>query len=52
MVRSLLLSWGRVDDILAKPFFVHKIFQMDYNQHTNEFRMLDHFLPQVCETIM
>ncbi|KAJ3511591.1 hypothetical protein NLJ89_g4010 [Agrocybe chaxingu] len=30
----------------AAPFFVHKIFQMDYNRNTREFRMLDHFLPQ------
>ncbi|KAH9484533.1 Transcription factor tau subunit sfc6 [Psilocybe cubensis] len=28
------------------PFFVHKIFQMDYNRITKEYRMLDHFLPQ------
>ncbi|PPQ65649.1 hypothetical protein CVT24_011803 [Panaeolus cyanescens] len=28
------------------PFFVYKVFQMDYNRHTKEFRMLDHFLPQ------
>ncbi|KAF9053300.1 hypothetical protein BJ165DRAFT_1383711 [Panaeolus papilionaceus] len=28
------------------PFFIYKIFQMDYNRHTKEFRMLDHFLPQ------
>ncbi|KJA17904.1 hypothetical protein HYPSUDRAFT_145776 [Hypholoma sublateritium FD-334 SS-4] len=28
------------------PFFVHKIFQMDYNRKTKEFRMLDQFLPQ------
>ncbi|PFH47653.1 hypothetical protein AMATHDRAFT_77094 [Amanita thiersii Skay4041] len=29
------------------PFFVHKIFRMDYNRKTGEFRMLEHFLPQV-----
>jgi len=28
------------------PFFVHKIFQLDYSRNTGEFRMLDHFLPQ------
>ncbi|KAF8177239.1 hypothetical protein BJ912DRAFT_986062 [Pholiota molesta] len=28
------------------PFFVHKVFQMDYNRKTKEFRILDHFLPQ------
>ncbi|PPQ78436.1 hypothetical protein CVT25_011881 [Psilocybe cyanescens] len=28
------------------PFFVHKIFQMDYSRNTKEYRMLDHFLPQ------
>ncbi|CAA7271073.1 unnamed protein product [Cyclocybe aegerita] len=30
----------------AAPFFVHKIFQMDYSRNAKEFRMLDHFLPQ------
>ncbi|KAF8326928.1 hypothetical protein F5887DRAFT_1013242 [Amanita rubescens] len=29
------------------PFFVHKIYQMDYSRNTGEFRMLEHFLPQV-----
>ncbi|KAF8912236.1 hypothetical protein CPB84DRAFT_1841910 [Gymnopilus junonius] len=28
------------------PFFVHKIFQMDYSRNTKEYRMLDRFLPQ------
>ncbi|EAU88980.2 hypothetical protein CC1G_10676 [Coprinopsis cinerea okayama7 len=28
------------------PFFVHKIYQMDYSRKTKEFRMLDRFLPQ------
>ncbi|KAF9556184.1 hypothetical protein CPC08DRAFT_694740 [Agrocybe pediades] len=28
------------------PFFVYKIFQMDYNRNTKEYRMLDRFLPQ------
>ncbi|EGN95833.1 hypothetical protein SERLA73DRAFT_187061 [Serpula lacrymans var. lacrymans S7.3] len=28
------------------PFFVHKIFQLDYSRNTGEFRMLEHFLPQ------
>lgn len=27
------------------PFFVHKVFQIDYNQHTKEYRMLERFLP-------
>ena len=30
-----------------KPFMVYKIFQMDYNRNTKEYRMLDCFLPQV-----
>ena len=30
-----------------KPFIVYKIFQMDYNRNTKEYRMLDCFLPQV-----
>lgn len=28
------------------PVFVHKVFQLDYSRQTNEFRMLDNFLPQ------
>ncbi|KAF8891409.1 hypothetical protein BD779DRAFT_1515063 [Infundibulicybe gibba] len=28
------------------PFFVHKIYQMDYRRKTGEYRMLDRFLPQ------
>ncbi|KDQ50099.1 hypothetical protein JAAARDRAFT_142476 [Jaapia argillacea MUCL 33604] len=28
------------------PFFVHKIYQLDYSRKTKEFRMLDRFLPQ------
>ncbi|KAF7297836.1 Pre-mRNA splicing factor [Mycena kentingensis (nom. inval.)] len=27
------------------PFFVHKIYQMDYSRTTKEFRMLEQFLP-------
>ncbi|KAF8516951.1 hypothetical protein BU17DRAFT_92339 [Hysterangium stoloniferum] len=29
----------------AVPFFIHKIYQLDYNRKTGEFRMLEHFLP-------
>ncbi|TDL27316.1 hypothetical protein BD410DRAFT_818788 [Rickenella mellea] len=29
----------------AVPFFAHKIYQLDHNRKTGEFRMLDHFLP-------
>lgn len=32
---------------IKKPFLVYKIFQMDYNRNTKEYRMLDCFLPQV-----
>ncbi|KIY46871.1 hypothetical protein FISHEDRAFT_46417 [Fistulina hepatica ATCC 64428] len=28
------------------PFFVHKIYQMDYSRQLDEWRMLEHFLPQ------
>ncbi|KAF8630441.1 hypothetical protein AX17_005418 [Amanita inopinata Kibby_2008] len=28
------------------PFFVHKIYKMDYSRKTDEYRMLEHFLPQ------
>ncbi|KAH7924733.1 hypothetical protein BV22DRAFT_1195685 [Leucogyrophana mollusca] len=30
----------------AVPFFVHKIYQLDYSRKTGEFRMLERFLPQ------
>ncbi|KAJ3576235.1 hypothetical protein NP233_g555 [Leucocoprinus birnbaumii] len=33
----------------AVPFFVHKIFQMDYQRKTGEYRMLDHFLPSATQ---
>ncbi|KAJ6557279.1 hypothetical protein DFH09DRAFT_1163602 [Mycena vulgaris] len=29
----------------AVPFFVHKIYQLDYSRKTKEFRMLEHFFP-------
>ncbi|KAF8584107.1 hypothetical protein K439DRAFT_1346874 [Ramaria rubella] len=29
----------------AVPFFIHKIFQMDYNRASRGFRMLENFLP-------
>ncbi|KAJ7264024.1 hypothetical protein B0H12DRAFT_1102556 [Mycena haematopus] len=29
------------------PFFVHKIYQLDYNRKTKEFRMLERFFPLV-----
>ncbi|TCD70271.1 hypothetical protein EIP91_004172 [Steccherinum ochraceum] len=32
----------------AVAFFSHKIFQLDYSQKTEEYRMLEHFLPEVC----
>ncbi|ESK88790.1 hypothetical protein Moror_17124 [Moniliophthora roreri MCA 2997] len=28
------------------PFFVHKVYQMDYSRNLKEYRMLDRFLPQ------
>ncbi|KAF9532755.1 hypothetical protein CPB83DRAFT_806345 [Crepidotus variabilis] len=31
---------------VAVPSFVHRIYQMDYNRQTREYRMLDRFLPQ------
>ncbi|TFK46673.1 hypothetical protein OE88DRAFT_1648431 [Heliocybe sulcata] len=30
----------------AVPFFVYKIYQMDYSRKTGEYRMLENFLPQ------
>ncbi|KAF8495375.1 hypothetical protein JB92DRAFT_2993071 [Gautieria morchelliformis] len=29
----------------AVPFFIHKIFQVDYNRTSDEYRMLENFLP-------
>ncbi|KAG6332021.1 hypothetical protein ID866_7067 [Astraeus odoratus] len=31
------------------PFFVHKIYQMDFSRKTGEFRMLEWFLPHVTQ---
>ncbi|KIY47203.1 hypothetical protein FISHEDRAFT_45794, partial [Fistulina hepatica ATCC 64428] len=31
---------------LRQPFFVQKIHQMDYSRQLDEWRMLEHFLPQ------
>lgn len=33
--------------IPSKPFLEHKIYQMDYNRKTKEYRMLEHFKPKV-----
>ncbi|KAJ3559407.1 hypothetical protein NM688_g374 [Phlebia brevispora] len=30
----------------AVPFLMHKIYQLDYNRKTGQFRMLDHILPK------
>lgn len=32
----------------AVPFLIHKIYQMDYNRNSGEFRMLENFMPYVC----
>ncbi|KAK7048195.1 pre-mRNA splicing factor [Favolaschia claudopus] len=31
------------------PFFVHKLYQLDYSRNTKEFRMLERFLPQEAQ---
>ncbi|KAI6007138.1 hypothetical protein EDD15DRAFT_2395168 [Pisolithus albus] len=31
------------------PLFVHKIYQLDYSRKTGEYRMLEHFIPQVTQ---
>ncbi|KAL4068179.1 hypothetical protein J3A83DRAFT_3825037 [Scleroderma citrinum] len=31
------------------PFFVHKVYQMDFSRKTGEFRMLERFLPHVTQ---
>ncbi|KAH0825856.1 hypothetical protein J3R83DRAFT_7521 [Lanmaoa asiatica] len=33
-------------NICSQPFLVHKIYQLDYSRKTDEFRMLEYFLPQ------
>ncbi|KAJ4495681.1 hypothetical protein C8J55DRAFT_494537 [Lentinula edodes] len=45
------LAVGAADDISTRrggsvPFFAHKIYQLDCNRTTQEFRMLEQFLPQ------
>ena len=30
-----------------QPFFVHRIYQLDYSRKTGEYRMLERFVPQV-----
>ncbi|KXN81270.1 Transcription factor tau subunit sfc6 [Leucoagaricus sp. SymC.cos] len=42
LTTNLLRSTRRTG---AVPFFVHRIFQMDYQRKTGEYRMLDRFLP-------
>ncbi|XP_006457753.1 hypothetical protein AGABI2DRAFT_114796 [Agaricus bisporus var. bisporus H97] len=43
LTTNLLRSTRRSGSI---PFFVHKVYQMDFKRKTGEFRMLDQFLPQ------
>ncbi|EPQ57805.1 hypothetical protein GLOTRDRAFT_37215, partial [Gloeophyllum trabeum ATCC 11539] len=31
----------------AVPFFIYKIYQLDFSRKTGEYRMLEQFLPQV-----
>jgi len=35
----------------TQPFFVHKIYQLDYNRKSGEYRMLEQFLPQVLPSM-
>jgi hypothetical protein len=46
----LFLTTTRFSEFDApwQPFFMHRIYQLDYNRNTGEYRMLDRFLPQVC----
>lgn len=42
-------SWV-YEDLLNRffqPFFIHKIFQIDYSRNSGEYRMLENFLPHV-----
>lgn len=32
---------------VIQPFLVHKIYQLDFSRKTDEFRMLERFLPHV-----
>jgi transcription factor C subunit 6 len=34
-------------NLRSQPFFVHKIYQLDYSRKTKEFRMLERFIPLV-----
>lgn len=51
-VRGVSFITFRYDNPLrsAQPFFVHKIYQLDYSRKTDELRMLEMFLPQVSRT--
>jgi transcription factor C subunit 6 len=33
--------------IFTQPFFIHKIYQLDYSRKSGEYRMLERFLPYV-----
>jgi transcription factor C subunit 6 len=49
---SVVCSIHLIDRIVTnspsiQPFFVHKIYQMDYSRNTDELRMLEQFLPVV-----
>jgi transcription factor C subunit 6 len=33
--------------IYPKPIFIHKLYQMDYNRNTKQYRMLQNFIPLV-----
>ena len=30
----------------------HRLFEMDYDKHTGEYRMIDNFLPQVRDSAL
>lgn len=33
--------------LAPKPIFIHKLYQMDYNRNTKQYRMLQNFIPLV-----
>ncbi|KAK7051012.1 hypothetical protein VNI00_005124 [Paramarasmius palmivorus] len=43
LTTNMLRSARRSNSV---PFFVHKVYQMDYSRNLKEYRMLDRFLPQ------
>ena len=50
VVRLMQSNVVALTNTYSQPFLVHKIYQLDHSRKTGEFRMLEHFLPQVGHT--